>query len=97
MFGRNPILAAALGFSCLCALPAQAQHYGHHDGGYDHGGGHYHGGGYHDYHPHYDRHLVPGYRYLVPDGYEGAPAGSIINYGGYNYIANGDGTMTLAS
>ena len=33
-------------------------------------------------------------RYLVPPEYEGTPAGYLINYGGVNYVTNGDGTMS---
>ena len=91
MFGRNLILAAALGLSCSCALPAQARSYDYHGGGH-----HYYHPHYDHYHPHYDSYLIPGYRYVVPDGYEGAPAGAIIIFGGYQYIAHGDGTMSLA-
>jgi len=33
-------------------------------------------------------------RYYVPAEYAGTPAGSVINYGGINYVVNGDGTMS---
>ncbi len=35
--------------------------------------------------------------YQIPAGYQGSPAGSVISYGGANYLIGGDGTMTAYS
>jgi hypothetical protein len=35
--------------------------------------------------------------YQVPAGFEGSPAGSVIDYGGNNYVIQGDGTMLAVS
>ncbi len=40
---------------------------------------------------------VPGQPYQVPAGYEGYSAGTLINYGGANYVIQGNGTMLLAA
>lgn len=40
---------------------------------------------------------IAGQAYMVPPGYEAYPAGSSISYGGYNYVIQGNGTMTFAS
>jgi hypothetical protein len=40
---------------------------------------------------------VPGQPYQVPDGYTGYGSGTLISYGGYNYVIQGDGTMLLAA
>jgi hypothetical protein len=34
-----------------------------------------------------------GQPYQVPPGFSGYGAGALINYGGYNYVIQGDGTM----
>jgi hypothetical protein len=39
---------------------------------------------------------VLGQPYQVPPGYESYVAGSVVAYGGYNYVIQGDGTMLLA-
>jgi hypothetical protein len=39
---------------------------------------------------------VAGQRYQIPAGYESYGAGTLINYGGFNYVIQGDGTMLLA-
>jgi hypothetical protein len=39
---------------------------------------------------------VAGQPYAIPQGYESYPAGTLITYGGYNYVAQGNGTMLLA-
>jgi hypothetical protein len=36
---------------------------------------------------------ILGQPYQVPFGYSGYGAGTLINYGGYNYVIQGDGTM----
>jgi hypothetical protein len=40
---------------------------------------------------------VVGLLYQVPVGYAGYAAGSVISYGGYPYVTQGDGTMVLGS
>jgi hypothetical protein len=41
---------------------------------------------------------VPGQPYQIPDGYQGYGAGTLISYGGYNYVINPDvTTMVLAN
>ena len=35
--------------------------------------------------------------YQVPAGYEGYGAGTLVTYGGYNYVIQGDGTMLVSS
>ena len=40
---------------------------------------------------------VAGQPYQVPQGYEQYGAGTLINYGGSNYVTSGDGTMLLAA
>lgn len=39
----------------------------------------------------------PGVAYGMPDGTEKFAAGTLVPYGGYNYVAQGDGTMMLAA
>jgi len=39
---------------------------------------------------------IAGQPYQVPAGYEAYGAGTLINYGGFNYVIRGDGTMLLA-
>jgi hypothetical protein len=39
---------------------------------------------------------VAGQPYAIPQGYESYPAGSMITYGGYNYVTLDNGTMLLA-
>ena len=39
---------------------------------------------------------IPGQPYQVPAGYEAYQAGTLISYGGYNYVIQGGGTMLLA-
>jgi hypothetical protein len=39
---------------------------------------------------------VAGQPYQVPAGYESYGAGTLISYGGFNYVIQGDGTMLLA-
>jgi hypothetical protein len=38
---------------------------------------------------------VAGQPYAIPLGYESYPTGSLIIYGGYNYVTQGNGTMLL--
>ena len=38
---------------------------------------------------------VPGQPYEIPAGYEGYSAGTLINYGGANYVIQDNGTMLL--
>ncbi len=40
---------------------------------------------------------VPGQPYQVPAGFEAYGAGTLVAYGGYNYVIQGDGTMQLSS
>jgi hypothetical protein len=40
---------------------------------------------------------VPGQPYQIPDGYTGTPTGSLISYGGYNYVIQDNSTMLLAT
>lgn len=40
---------------------------------------------------------VAGVAYQVPVTYRSVPPGSLINYGGYAYVAQSDGTMLLAA
>ena len=40
---------------------------------------------------------VAGQPYLIPAGFEGYAAGTLITYGGYNYVTQPDGTMLLAA
>jgi hypothetical protein len=40
---------------------------------------------------------VPGQPYQVPAGYEGYSVGTLISYGGANYVIQGNGTMLLAA
>ena len=41
---------------------------------------------------------VPGQAYQIPNGYQGYAAGTVIAYGGYNYVINPDATtMVLAN
>jgi len=39
----------------------------------------------------------PGQPYQVPAGYEAYGPGAPINYGGYNYVIQRDGTMLVAA
>jgi hypothetical protein len=39
----------------------------------------------------------PGQPYQVPAGYEAYGPGTLINYGGYDYVIQGDGTMLVAA
>ena len=39
---------------------------------------------------------VPGQPYQIPAGYEGYSAGTLITYGGANYVIQDNGTMLLA-
>ena len=36
---------------------------------------------------------TPGQPYQIPAGFEGYGPGTLISYGGYNYVTQGDGTM----
>ncbi len=38
---------------------------------------------------------VPGQPYQIPSGYEGAPVGASVSYGGAYYVIQGNGTMLL--
>ena len=38
---------------------------------------------------------ISGQPYQVPPGYEMYGAGTLVNYGGFNYVIQGDGTMLL--
>jgi hypothetical protein len=80
---------------------------GYHHGGWNHGGWYrpgWYGGHYYTryYYPPATTYVSPPattyvptvQRYLVPPEYAGTPAGSVINYGGANYVINGDGTMS---
>jgi hypothetical protein len=78
---------------------------GHHHGGYHHGGGHHpgnwNGRGWHNNYAYTRYYYAPSAiyvptvaRYFVPPEYAGTPGGYIINYGGVNYVTNGDGTMS---
>jgi hypothetical protein len=40
---------------------------------------------------------VPGQPYAIPQGYEGYSPGSLIAYGGYNYVIQDNATMLLAT
>jgi hypothetical protein len=40
---------------------------------------------------------VPGVPYQVPGGFESYPAGTLITFGGINYVSQGNGTMLLAA
>lgn len=40
---------------------------------------------------------VAGVAYQVPSAYASVPPGTLIPYGGYNYVAQGNGTMLLAA
>jgi hypothetical protein len=40
---------------------------------------------------------IPGQPYQIPPGYEGFSVGSLITYGGANYVIQGNGTMLLAA
>jgi len=40
---------------------------------------------------------VAGQPYQIPAGFESYPAGTLITYGGYNYVTQPDGTMLLAA
>ncbi|MBI1325378.1 hypothetical protein GC170_19610 [bacterium] len=40
---------------------------------------------------------VPGVPYQIPSGFESYPAGTLITYGGINYVSQGNGTMLLAA
>ena len=40
---------------------------------------------------------IPGVAYGMPRGTESYAAGTLVSYGGYEYIAQGDGTMMLAA
>ena len=40
---------------------------------------------------------VPGQPYQVPAGFEGYGVGTLVSYGGYNYVIQGDGTMQVSS
>ena len=40
---------------------------------------------------------IAGQPYQIPDGYTGYGSGTLINYGGFNYVIQGDGTMLLAA
>jgi len=71
---------------------------GWHGGGYYHhhphwnpygGGVYYYGSGYQGYYeqPQFDQPSQQAYQ--IPPGYEGYPDGTVINYGGYNYVISG--------
>lgn len=40
---------------------------------------------------------VPGVPYQIPSGFESYPAGTLITYGGVNYVSQGNGTMLVAA
>lgn len=40
---------------------------------------------------------VPGVYYLIPPGFQGYNIGTLITYGGYNYVVQANGTMLLAA
>jgi len=97
-----PVIAA-LAITPSSAL-AQHHHDGHHGGGwhggdyrYHHhhhwhpygGGVYYYGSGYQGYYeqPQFVQPLQQAYQ--IPPGYEGYPDGTVINYGGYNYVISG--------
>jgi hypothetical protein len=40
---------------------------------------------------------VAGVAYQVPSAYAGVPPGTLIPYGGYSYVSQGNGTMLLAA
>jgi hypothetical protein len=40
---------------------------------------------------------IAGVSYQVPSTYAGVPPGTLVVYGGYSYVAQGDGTMLLAA
>lgn len=40
---------------------------------------------------------LPGVAYGMPEGTEKFAAGTLVPYGGYNYVAQGDGSMMLAA
>ena len=40
---------------------------------------------------------VAGVAYQVPSAYASVPPGTLIPYGGFNYVAQGNGTMLLAA
>jgi hypothetical protein len=40
---------------------------------------------------------IAGQPYAIPRGYESYPVGSLITYGGYNYVTQDNGTMLLAN
>jgi hypothetical protein len=40
---------------------------------------------------------IAGQPYQVPPGYEMYGAGTLVSYGGFNYVVQGDGTMLLGA
>jgi len=97
-----PVIAA-LAITPSSAL-AQHHHDGHHGGGwhggdyrYHHhhhwhpygGGVYYYGSGYQGYYEQPQFVQPPQQAYQIPPGYEGYADGTIINYGGYNYVISG--------
>jgi hypothetical protein len=40
---------------------------------------------------------VAGQHYAIPPGFEGSSAGSLISYGGYDYVTQDNGTMLLSA
>lgn len=40
---------------------------------------------------------IPGVHYLIPPGFQGYNVGTLITYGGYNYVVQANGIMLLAA
>ena len=88
-----PVIAA-LAITPSSALAQGGRHGGGHHGGGRHGGGHhgdgdgvaYDGSGYPGYYQQPQFVQPPQQAYQIPPGYEGYPDGTVINYGGYNYV-----------
>jgi hypothetical protein len=71
--------------------PHHHPHYHHHHPHWNPywGGGYYYGSGYQGYYQAPQFVQPPQQAYQIPAGYEGYPDGTVINYGGSNYVISG--------
>jgi len=66
------------------------RYYHHHHHWHPYGGGvYYYGSGYQGYYEQPQFVQPPQQPYQIPPGYEGYADGTVINYGGYNYVISG--------
>ena len=99
LFAFPVIAALAITPSSALAYPNghhHHHHYPHHHHHHPHWnpywGVYYYGSGYQGYYEQPQFVQPPPQAYQIPPGYEGYPDGTVINYGGYNYVIS-DGVM----